>query len=137
MANLMHRFFKNNKSCFNSIQRLTTTPSLFTYQKPFINNNNIESIIQKPDPVSFANPVITLSGNEFNQPMQFYPSFSMGLCLNPKMIQGLDLAETVSLVEEEDAKENVIYADSVKKKRKKKMNKHKYRKLRKQLGRKS
>ncbi|KAG7535283.1 hypothetical protein ISN45_Aa08g027370 [Arabidopsis thaliana x Arabidopsis arenosa] len=136
MANLMHRFFKN-KSCFNSIQRLTTTPSLFTYQKPFIINTNIESVTEKPDPVSFANPLITLSGNEFNQPMRFYPSFSMGLCLNPKMIQGLDLAETASLVEEEDAKEIVIYADSVKKKRKKKMNKHKYRKLRKQLGRKS
>jgi hypothetical protein len=54
------------------------------------------------------------------------------------MIQGLDLAETASLEEEEeDTKEIVIYADSVKKKRKKKMNKHKYRKLRKQLGRKS
>ncbi|XP_010459914.1 PREDICTED: uncharacterized protein LOC104740883 [Camelina sativa] len=141
MANLMHRFIKN-KSCFNSIQRLTsTTPSLFTYQKPFfINNNNIESAFEKPDPVSLVNPVITVSRNEFdNQPMRFYPSFSMGLCLNPNnKIQGLDLAETKEEEDEEkDAKEIVIYADSVKKKRKKKMNKHKYRKLRKQLGRKS
>ncbi|XP_010444195.1 PREDICTED: uncharacterized protein LOC104726922 [Camelina sativa] len=144
MANLMHRFIKS-KSCFNSIQRLTsTTPSLFTYQKPFfINNNNIESAFEKPDPVSLVNPVTTVSGNDSsNQPMRFYPSFSIGLCLNPNdKIQGLDLAETKDEEEEEEeekgAKEIVIYADSVKKKRKKKMNKHKYRKLRKQLGRKS
>ncbi|EOA14194.1 hypothetical protein CARUB_v10027346mg [Capsella rubella] len=137
MANLMHRFFKN-KSCFSSIQRLTA-PSLFTYQKPsFFINSNIESAFEKPDPVSLANPVITVSRNEFNnQPMRFYPSFSMGLCLNPSKIQGLDLAEATPLEEEEDAKEIVIYADSVKKKRKKKMNKHKYRKLRKQLARKT
>ncbi|XP_010484042.1 PREDICTED: uncharacterized protein LOC104762454 [Camelina sativa] len=140
MANLMHRFIKS-KSCFNSIQRLTSTPSLFTYQKPFF-INNIESAFEKPDPVSLVNPVITVSPNEFeNQPMRFYPSFSMGLCLNPNnKIQVLDLAEATSLEEveeEKEAKEIVIYADSVKKKRKKKMNKHKYRKLRKQLGRKS
>ncbi|KAL1203967.1 hypothetical protein V5N11_011810 [Cardamine amara subsp. amara] len=136
MANLMHRFFKN-KSCLNSIQRLT--PSLITYQKPCI--NFIDSVVEKPDPVSLANPVITLPRNESNQSsnqaMRFYPSFSMEFFLNPTTFQGLDLAETASLEEKEDEKEVVIYADSVKKKRKKKMNKHKYRKLRKQLGRKS
>ncbi|KFK25758.1 hypothetical protein AALP_AA8G155600 [Arabis alpina] len=126
MANLIQRFFKS-KSCFNQIQRLA--PSLITHQKkpPYIES----------DPVSIVNPVITISGNESDQSTRFYPSFSMGYFMNPSLIQFPDLGGTVSLEEEKDEKEIVIYADSVKKKRKKKMNKHKYRKLRKKLGRKS
>ncbi|CAN6814874.1 unnamed protein product [Brassica oleracea var. botrytis] len=87
MANLMHRFLRN-QSCLRAIPRLA--PSLIPHQKPCI----VESVSEESDPVSLANPVIT------------------------------------AVVEEEV----VIYADSVKKKRKKKMNKHKYRKTQ---GRKS
>lgn len=53
------------------------------------------------------------------------------------MVHGSDLIGMVPFTEEKGEKEVVIYADSVKKKRKKKMNKHKYRKLRKAQGRKS
>ncbi|CAA7034977.1 unnamed protein product [Microthlaspi erraticum] len=74
MANLMHRLFRS-KACFSPIQRLTT-PSLTAFQK----NSCIDSVIEKSVPVSLANPVITtISGNESDQSMRFYPSFSMGV----------------------------------------------------------
>ncbi|KAG7560094.1 hypothetical protein ISN45_Aa05g016500 [Arabidopsis thaliana x Arabidopsis arenosa] len=133
MANLMHRFLRN-QSCLRSIQRLT--PSLITQQKPCISNN--ESISVEFDSVPITNPVINVA----DKALRFYPSFPIGYGFNPTLIHGdWSLIETVSfpdvVVEEKEEKETVLYADSVKKKRKKKMNKHKYRKLRKSLGRKS
>ncbi|ESQ31595.1 hypothetical protein EUTSA_v10005265mg, partial [Eutrema salsugineum] len=66
MATLMNRLFRS-KSCFSPIQRLT--PSLITYQKkPYI-----ESVFEKSDPASLANPVITISGNDSDQSMRFCP----------------------------------------------------------------
>ncbi|KAJ0241702.1 hypothetical protein HA466_0210910 [Hirschfeldia incana] len=139
MANLMQRFLRN-QSCLRAIPRLT--PSLIPHQKPCI---VVESVSVESDPVSLANPVITLS-SAFNKPdesLRFYPSFPIGYGFNPTMVHGSGLIGTVpfteeTVVEEKGEKEEVaIYADSVKKKRKKKMNKHKYRKLRKKQGRKS
>ncbi|KAG2327928.1 hypothetical protein Bca4012_036961 [Brassica carinata] len=128
MANLMHRFLRN-QSCLRAIPRLT--PSLIPHQKPCI----VES-----DPVSLANPVITISAFKPDESLRFYPSFPIGYGFNPTMVHGSGLIDMVdAVVEEKDEKEEevVIHADSVKKKRKKKMNKHKYRKLRKTQGRKS
>ncbi|KAG7564891.1 hypothetical protein ISN44_As10g016350 [Arabidopsis suecica] len=132
MANLMHRFLRN-QSFLRSIQRLT--PSLVTHQKPCVSNN--ESVSVEFDSVPITNPVINI-----DKALRFYPSFPIGYGFNPTLVHDdSSLIETVSLadtvVEEKEEKETVIYADSVKKKRKKKMNKHKYRKLRKSLGRKS
>ncbi|KAJ0248434.1 hypothetical protein HA466_0155340 [Hirschfeldia incana] len=135
MANLIHRFIKN-QSCLRAIPRLT--PNLISHQKPFINNNNnLESL---SDPVPLTNPVITLSESRIkpDEALRFYPSFPIGYGLNPSVVHGSGLTDTVVEEEEkEKEKEVVIHADSVKKKRKKKMNKHKYRKLRKKQGRKS
>ncbi|KAJ8546390.1 hypothetical protein K7X08_018973 [Anisodus acutangulus] len=58
-----------------------------------------------------------------------YPSFSFGLFLNP--------ISQIGLIKSENNDEGVIWADSVKKKRKKKMNKHKLKKLSKRLRRKT
>ncbi|KAG2329646.1 hypothetical protein Bca52824_000826 [Brassica carinata] len=132
MANLMRRFIRN-QSCLRAIPRLT--PNLISHQKPcIINNNNVESL---SDPLPLANPVITISASWIkpDEALRFYPSFPIGYGLNPSVVHGSGLIDTV--VEEKDEKEVVIHADSVKKKRKKKMNKHKYRKLRKKQGRKS
>ncbi|ESQ45728.1 hypothetical protein EUTSA_v10010898mg [Eutrema salsugineum] len=133
MANLMHRFLRN-QSCLRSIPRLTH--NLIPHQKPCI--SNVESVSVEFDPVPITNPVITVA----DKSLHFYPSFPIGYGFNPTLIPDLGLIETVSsladaVMEEKDEKEAVIYADSVKKKRKKKMNKHKYRKLRKRMGRKS
>ncbi|CAE6075487.1 unnamed protein product [Arabidopsis arenosa] len=133
MANLMHRFLRN-QSCLRAIPRLT--PITITHQKPCISNK--ESVSVEFDPVPLTNPVINVADKSH----RFYPSFSIGYGFNPTLIHDdSGLIETVPfpnvVVEEKEEKETVIYADSVKKKRKKKMNKHKYRKLRKSLGRKS
>lgn len=60
-----------------------------------------------------------------------YPSFSFGLFLNPISQIGLINSDN------DEGNSLKIWADSVKKKRKKKMNKHKLKKLRKHLRRKT
>lgn len=67
-------------------------------------------------------------------PRQFYPSFSTGLFLSPISFNGF-IEHDVS--DELSGDSPTIWADSVKKKRKRKMNKHKLRKLRKRLRRKT
>ncbi|XP_055806137.1 uncharacterized protein LOC129874802 [Solanum dulcamara] len=65
-----------------------------------------------------------------------YPGFSFGLFLNPiSQIGGIKSENDGGVVLEDDSLK--IWADSVKKKRKKKMNKHKLKKLRKSLRRKT
>ncbi|KAH9791087.1 DUF1713 domain-containing protein [Citrus sinensis] len=64
----------------------------------------------------------------------FYPSFPFGFFLDPILSTGSILSEPDDVVSD-DVLETVVWADSVKKKRKKKMNKHKYKKLRKRLRR--
>lgn len=66
---------------------------------------------------------------------QVYPSFSFGFFLNPNISVPLFESEPNDEASPDDS--NVIRADSVKKKRKKKMNKHKLRKLRKRLRKKT
>ncbi|KAF3508841.1 hypothetical protein F2Q69_00005610 [Brassica cretica] len=126
----MHRFLRN-QSCLRAIPRLT--PSLIPHQKPCI----VESVSEESDPVSVANPVITVSAFKPDESLRFYPSFPIGYGFNTTMVHGSGLIDMVPFTEAVVEDEVVIYADSVKKKRKKKMNKHKYRKLRKTQGRKS
>ncbi|KAL3526112.1 hypothetical protein ACH5RR_014484 [Cinchona calisaya] len=67
---------------------------------------------------------------------KFFPSFSFGFFLNPNSSSGFIKTDVDGCgSEEEDSR--TIWADSVKKKRKRKMNKHKLRKLRKRLRRKT
>ncbi|CAA0833790.1 Unknown protein [Striga hermonthica] len=99
-----------------------------------------DALIQIPQPnqtTTFSNPPETkcLEPNHSFGPV-VYPSFPFGYFLGP-------LSQTPSRnpeMDEEMAPDNsniIIRADSVKKKRKKKMNKHKLRKLRKRLRKKS
>ncbi|CAA7056475.1 unnamed protein product [Microthlaspi erraticum] len=124
MANLVQRFLRN-QSCLRAIPRLN--PNLTTHQKPCISN------VVEFDPAPLTNPVITVA----DKSLQFYPSFPIGYGFNPTAIHDSGLIDADAVAEEKGEKEMVIYADSVKKKRKKKMNKHKYRKLRKEMGRKT
>lgn len=128
MANLIHRFIRN-QSCLRAIPRLT--PNLISHQKPFINNNNLDSL---SDPLPLTNPVITIKPHE--EALRFYPSFPIGYGLHVSRLTD-PVVEEKEKEKEKEKEEVVIHADSVKKKRKKKMNKHKYRKLRKKQGRKS
>lgn len=65
-----------------------------------------------------------------SQLRKIYPSFPLGFCLNPIPVCG-----SISSEAEEDDDSGKVWADSVKKKRKRKMNRHKYKKLRKHLRR--
>ncbi|GFS33527.1 hypothetical protein Acr_00g0029020 [Actinidia rufa] len=63
-----------------------------------------------------------------------FPSFPFGFSLNPIGSTGFAPANADDAISGDD---QMIYADSVKKKRKRKMNTHKYRKLKKRLRRKT
>lgn len=63
---------------------------------------------------------------------KIYPSFSLGFFLNPISVYGSVSSEAEDAVQDDSGN---VWADSVKKKRKRKMNKHKYKKLRKHLRR--
>ncbi|KAK1312945.1 hypothetical protein QJS10_CPA06g01253 [Acorus calamus] len=66
-------------------------------------------------------------------PPLIYPSFSFGCFLDP--IRPTSSDDGGGVTGDEDDVDRTVWADSVKKKRKKKMNKHKYKKLRKRLRR--
>ncbi|KAH7852971.1 hypothetical protein Vadar_031607 [Vaccinium darrowii] len=61
-----------------------------------------------------------------------FPSFPYGFCVNPIYSTGFVPSDVDDVVSDEG---ETIWADSVKKKRKRKMNKHKLKKLRKRLRR--
>ncbi|KAG2714704.1 hypothetical protein I3843_03G043700 [Carya illinoinensis] len=88
-------------------------------------------LIEPTDPTPFlgSHKAENLTHSEFSR---IYPSFPFAFYLNP-------FCSTLSVPSEaEDAALGdcgTVWADSVKKKRKRKMNKHKYQKLRKRLGR--
>uniref|UniRef100_A0A5B7B9X7 Small ribosomal subunit protein mS38 n=1 Tax=Davidia involucrata TaxID=16924 RepID=A0A5B7B9X7_DAVIN len=65
-----------------------------------------------------------------SHPLQFYPSFPFGFILNPISSTGFLQSEADDVVSSDS---HMIWADSVKEKRKRKMNKRKYKKLRKRL----
>ncbi|KAK1568135.1 hypothetical protein Q3G72_021008 [Acer saccharum] len=106
--------------------------SLHTQQSPNLNipslflNKETHHIDNKPDHhYHFLDPSPLKNNNltHFNSSF-FYPSFPFGFALDPILSNGSILSEP-----------GMVWADSVKKKRKKKMNKHKYRKLRKRISR--
>nr|GLL18620.1 hypothetical protein DM860_005185 [Ipomoea trifida]GMC67201.1 hypothetical protein DM860_005185 [Ipomoea batatas]GME06971.1 hypothetical protein DM860_005185 [Ipomoea batatas] len=84
------------------------------------------------------NPIFLEPKREDSNPnacSRFYPTFSFEYFLNPISQPGFIIpSEDAGVTSPESPK---IWADSVKKKRKKKMNKHKLQKLRKRLRRKA
>ncbi|KAF6144508.1 hypothetical protein GIB67_004465 [Kingdonia uniflora] len=113
--------FNNNPQTLNP-----TSPSPFLHQ-PHLTDFKPSDSIPEPPISPFQDQI------KSNQFLQIYPSFSLGYFLNPIPPNGFDQLEEVVVSNEA----NTIWADSVKKKRKKKMNKHKYKKLRKLLRRKT
>ncbi|KAJ4729350.1 DUF1713 domain protein [Melia azedarach] len=77
-------------------------------------------------------PQTTQNFTRFNSSI-FYPSFLFGFPLDPILSTGSIHSEADDGVSDDGSR--MVWADSVKKKRKKKMNKHKYKKLRKRLRR--
>ncbi|KAK4772711.1 hypothetical protein SAY86_014486 [Trapa natans] len=72
----------------------------------------------------------TAESQALSCPTPIFPSFHLGMFADPVFVAESDL----DVVKSEES-DRTLWADSVKKKRKKKMNKHKYKKLRKRLRR--
>ncbi|PHT55395.1 hypothetical protein CQW23_03881 [Capsicum baccatum] len=120
-------------------------------KNPFLSAARITTILStKPTPTSplFQHPSSSRLGqipfflqertSDSNLSVGFFPSFSFGHFLNPVCPNGLIKAEENkedNVVVDDEA--HKIWADSVKKKRKRKMNKHKLKKLRKRLRKKT
>lgn len=68
-----------------------------------------------------------------NNGFHVFPTFSFEFFLDPKLSSGLHPIGAVEAEKSEIDESQAMWADSVKKKRKKKMNKHKLRKLRKRI----
>ncbi|KAK1438172.1 hypothetical protein QVD17_03976 [Tagetes erecta] len=119
-------------------------------RKP-LNQNTIRALINHQNPIQtpishllhqpqlntktpFSDSSSVNESTHFNR-LHIYPSFSFGYFLNPISSNGL-LDFTPEEVPDFDGSGSgggMIWADSVKKKRKKKMNKHKLKKLKKRL----
>ncbi|MBA0805844.1 hypothetical protein Gohar_005333 [Gossypium harknessii] len=135
MAYLMHKLFKNK-----STQRFIL--SLKTPQHQHRLSKLSPSLIpQQTHHFSLIQPENSLENDKSTEPLKLYPSFPFGYLLNPVSSIGFDPMAIMEVeegkVETEDDNAGEVWADSVKKKRKKKMNKHKYKKLRKRLRRKT
>lgn len=111
---------------------LLLDPVLHATKPEFINNS-----VPLCDSTAFENNPIPQ--NPTRTPQFYYPNFPFGYCLNPfSMNMSYELKATVGDSTGNDTDDaRTVWADSVKKKRKKKMNKHKYKKLRKRLRRKA
>ncbi|KAJ9140233.1 hypothetical protein P3X46_030905 [Hevea brasiliensis] len=137
MGSLINKLAKKTTPSLRIIATAIKTPLLFNpvlhSAKPdFINN----SIPPCDSPAIENNPILQSP----TKPLQFYyPNFPFGYCLNPFSMTGSDQLKAIGADstgnDADDAR--IMWADSVKKKRKKKMNKHKYKKLRKRLRRKA
>lgn len=93
---------------------------LVHYPQPTTKNPNLESLSED-------------KSAHFSR-LDLYPSFSFGYLLNPISPSGLpDFKPEEDLQPDGSDSGTMIWADSVKKKRKKKMNKHKLKKLKKRL----
>ncbi|KAK3026071.1 hypothetical protein RJ639_042563 [Escallonia herrerae] len=128
MAGALHKLLTRT-----SHQRIITS---FAHENPFkfITSPPIfhqpHTLNSSPKPTSDSSPTME-KGTAFDK-FPIYPSFSFGNFLDPVSLSGL--CKSTSVAGDEAAKsDGMVWADSVKKKRKKKMNKHKLNKLRKRL----
>ncbi|KAL8267094.1 hypothetical protein R6Q59_004443 [Mikania micrantha] len=131
----MSSFLKILRKPFNG----STIRSLLNHQNP--TQALIPRLVHQPQPdpsLKDKNPFLESSSEDqtarFNR-FHIYPTFSFGCFLNPIAATGF-----LDSKPEEDpgfygpgSSTEMIWADSVKKKRKKKMNKHKLKKLKKRL----
>ncbi|KDP31002.1 hypothetical protein JCGZ_11378 [Jatropha curcas] len=136
MASLINQVARKATPSLRTIAASIKTPLLcnpaHTNESSFINN----SIPLWDSASTVKNPIV----QNPTKPFQFYyPSFPFGYCLKPISITGSNQLDAIGadFAENDTDDAKTVWADSVKKKRKKKMNKHKYKKLRKRLRRKA
>ncbi|KAK9926760.1 hypothetical protein M0R45_023973 [Rubus argutus] len=128
MASLARRLTRNTSSLRTHLFP-KPTPSLISHLGP-PKPQHADNQVPHWGPISFDKV-------EFSQSPPIFPSFPFGYCLNPISPIGSDQLGVCEAGEVESDDARTIWADSVKKKRKRKMNKHKLRKLRKSLRRKT
>ncbi|CAK8573086.1 unnamed protein product [Lathyrus sativus] len=124
MASLLQKFLKKQPS-----SRLTTAFRPFQTANSTFPNNQEQGLPTEPFQIS---PIITHQFVGSSSSTLIFPSFPFGFALKPVFENGI-LSHQSEDTELEDSR--TLWADSVKKKRKKKMNKHKYQKLRKRMRR--
>uniref|UniRef100_A0A7N0TNC5 Small ribosomal subunit protein mS38 n=1 Tax=Kalanchoe fedtschenkoi TaxID=63787 RepID=A0A7N0TNC5_KALFE len=127
MASLLQRLLRRQSpitlSSFtkSNPQYQTLAPAILTRGSQSI-DSRLKSLLPSPPPKDESDkPEVKYD--------YLYPSFSYGLLVHP-VFQKVVTEEEVGEVENGSGK---MWADSTKKKRKKKMNKHKYKKLRKRM----
>ncbi|RZC71314.1 hypothetical protein C5167_035053 [Papaver somniferum] len=133
MAAFLHKLLRKN----SQIKTITTnlkTPFQSNLSTPIFQSNLIDFKPNTDSVSDLKNPILFFPNNEnaLSKSQLFYPSFPFGYFLNPNTITQIKMDDAVEEVSED---EKTVWADSVKKKRKKKMNKHKLKKLRKRLRR--
>lgn len=142
-AAILQRFLRKSFSPSQSPSLIRSITSLSNSLSPPNLSNTLFSLVtnadEKTDPdTKSLNPLLGFLDKEktltFNPPIQIFPSFPYGYFMKPVSPPGFHQWEADEAL---DSSTTTVWADSVKKKRKRKMNKHKYKKLRKSLRRKS
>ncbi|KAL9273225.1 hypothetical protein AKJ16_DCAP08145 [Drosera capensis] len=139
MGSLVHRILKNSphfrftSSTFNLRSPILT--HLLSLDPPISTDDELAQSRAQQQAPALDFPTSNHAPN-LPHSLPFRSNYSYGYFSNPVNSNGsCPFGEKV--VEGVGSDEGTIWADSVKKKRKKKMNKHKYRKLRKRLRRKT
>ncbi|GAB4860571.1 hypothetical protein Ancab_035731 [Ancistrocladus abbreviatus] len=137
MGSLIHKLLKKTYPF-----RIVSSFSNHVLPKPtpIITSNQLIIGQDKTEHSTFPLPVLdSIAGCNSWKPSEsipIFPNSPFGFFLNPIYPTRFDRL-VVEEVEQVQSDARKIWADSVKKKRKKKMNKHKYKKLRKRLRRKT
>ncbi|GAB2269742.1 hypothetical protein Dimus_004663 [Dionaea muscipula] len=139
MGSLINRIL-NKAPPFPIISHLNSpkSPKLVPLIPPDQSISTLNEVDNSRAPVRLWNPT-SINASKPTDSLPVFPNFSYGHFLNPIYSTGFCRSE---MENEEEVKgvqsdETTIWADSVKKKRKRKMNQHKYKKLRKLLRRKT
>ncbi|OAY47874.1 hypothetical protein MANES_06G112400v8 [Manihot esculenta] len=137
MASLINQLARKTTPSVRIVATAIKTPLLFNPVLHATKPDIVNSSISLWDSTAAENNSITQNPTK---PLQVcYPNFPFGYSLNPIPIIGTDQLKDVGsgFAEKDTDDARTMWADSVKKKRKEKMNKHKYKKLRKRLRRKA
>ncbi|KAJ4846846.1 hypothetical protein Tsubulata_030516 [Turnera subulata] len=141
MANLLQKLIKKSPKP-PPLQSLRIVTATLNPAPPPNPTKSSEFTAENPIPLFNPAPCFQSADPEnhfkLHSHFYYYPNSPFGFSLNPIPASGFDQAvpfEADGGGGDDEAR--TLWADSVKKKRKRKMNKHKYRKLRKRLRRKA
>ncbi|PIN05656.1 hypothetical protein CDL12_21808 [Handroanthus impetiginosus] len=136
MAARMHKLLQQGILPYPKLQNsLNILPSLLNYQ-PNLNTlseyHNVHNFRTEKDSNTISTCLLQEKA-DIDNGFRVFPCFSFEFFLDPKLSSGLHQIEAVKAKKSDLDESQTMWADSVKKKRKKKMNKHKLRKLRKRI----